>query len=122
MSHKILVVDDSVSVRKLISMSLAGAGYEVVEAGDGEEGLQILAEKGADLIVTDLNMPKVSGIDLIRSVRSMPEKKFLPIIMLTTEAEQDKKLQAKEAGATAWIIKPFQPEKLISLVSMILSR
>lgn len=122
MSKKILVVDDSISVRKLIAMSLSEAGYEVLEAGDGEEGVQVLAEQGADLIITDLNMPKASGIDLIKTVRAIPERKFLPIIMLTTEAEQDKKLQAREAGATAWIIKPFQQEKLISLILMIFNR
>jgi len=120
MGKKILMVDDSASVRQMMSFTLQNAGYEVIEARDGQEALDIYPGSGASMLITDLNMPKMDGYGLIEEVRRRPGSRFLPIIMLTTESEQGKKDQAKELGASGWITKPFRPDQLLKVVGMVL--
>ena len=120
MAKTIATVDDSRSIRQLVSYTLAGAGYEVLEAGNGKEGLELLKQKKADLVVTDLNMPVMDGIQMIKELRSLPAYKFTPILMLTTESQEGKKVEGKNAGATGWIVKPFSPEQLLSVISKVL--
>lgn len=122
MAGKVLVVDDSTSVRKLISLTLTQEGYEVLEASDGEEGFDLLAENEVKLVITDLNMPKLNGIELTQQIRQLDKYRFVPVIMLTTETETTKKQQGKDAGVSAWIVKPFQPEKLVTLVRMVIAK
>jgi len=117
---KVLVVDDSASMRQMISFTLKGAGHESIEAADGYEALNF-AKKGAfDLVITDVNMPNMDGITLTGELRKLPAFKSTPILMLTTESGGDKKTQGKSAGATGWVIKPFKPEKLLSTVQKVL--
>jgi two-component system, chemotaxis family, chemotaxis protein CheY len=119
MSKTILTVDDSASVRQMVSFTLKDAGYNVIEANDGQDALRKL--KGTiDMVVTDLNMPNVDGLEFIKALRRMPAFKFVPIIMLTTESQMEKKQAGKFAGATGWIVKPFQPEQLIAVVKRVL--
>ncbi len=120
MAKRILIVDDSPSVRQLVSSTLLGGGYEVVEAENGEEGLQKFDKRPVDLVITDLNMPKVDGIDLIRELRSRPGQRFLPIIMLTTESQEAKKQEARKAGVSGWLVKPFKAEQILAEVKMVL--
>ena len=120
MSKRILMVDDSASVRQMMSFTLQSAGYEVIEAANGEEALELYPESGASMLITDLNMPKMDGYGLIERVRRDPGSRFLPIIMLTTESEQGKKDQAKALGASGWITKPFRPDQLLKVVGMVL--
>ena len=120
MSKRIMTVDDSASVRQMVSFTLKGAGYEVVEAVDGKDGLSKLNDSPVHMIVTDLNMPNLDGIGLIKGARAHPSHKFVPIIMLTTESQDSKKLEGKEAGATGWIVKPFKPEQLLNVVKKVL--
>ncbi len=117
----ILVVDDSTSMRQMIVFTLKGAGHEVVEAPDGDAALDIAKERGFDLVITDVNMPNLDGITLIRELRALPSYKFTPLLMLTTESAQDKKQLGKEAGATGWIVKPFNPDELESTVDKVLA-
>lgn len=117
MSKKVMTVDDSATVRQVLAMTLEGAGYEVIEAVDGEDALRKLTGNPVDMLVTDLNMPKMDGIELISKVRK--EARFMPIIMLTTESQPEKKKQGKAAGASGWIIKPFKPEQLLAVVRMV---
>ena len=114
-----MAVDDSATVRQVLQMTLQGAGYEVVEAVDGKDALNKLGEVSIDMMVTDLNMPNMDGIDLIRHVRKNPGCRFMPIIMLTTESQPEKKQEGKAAGASGWIVKPFKPEQLLAVVRMI---
>ena len=118
MTKKILIADDSSSMRQMIAFTLDEAGYAVVQAVDGEDAA---AKFNADfgLVITDLNMPKLNGIDLIKKVRSAPVNKFCPIIMLTTESEASKKEEGRKAGATAWIVKPFTPELLLETIKKV---
>jgi len=120
MGKKILMVDDSASVRQMMSFTLQNAGYEVIEARDGKEALDMYPDSGANMLITDLNMPKMDGYGLIEEVRRRPGSRFLPIIMLTTESEQGKKDQAKALGASGWITKPFRPDQLLKVVGMVL--
>jgi len=121
MSKTIMVVDDSSSVRQMMSFTLENAGYEVVEAEDGEEALKkLLDSKNINMIVTDLNMPNVTGLELIRSVRSNSEFKYIPIVVLTTEFHDAKKKESKKAGATGWITKPFKPDQLIGVIKKVI--
>jgi two-component system, chemotaxis family, chemotaxis protein CheY len=115
-----MTVDDSSSVRQMVSFTLKGAGYEVIEAVDGKDALSKLNGKPVHMIVTDLNMPNLDGIGLIKGVRTNPSHKFIPIIMLTTESQDARKLEGKSAGATGWIVKPFKPEQLITVVKKVL--
>lgn len=118
MAKRIMTVDDSSSVRQMVGFTLKDAGYEVVEAVDGRDALGKLSGK-LDMIITDLNMPNMDGIELIRQVRGLPEYKFVPIIMLTTESQAGKKQEGKEAGATGWIVKPFKPDQLLAVVKKV---
>lgn len=120
MTKRIMTVDDSVSVRQMVSFTLKNAGYETIEATDGKDALSKLNGSGANMIVTDLNMPNLDGIGLIKEVRAKPDYKFIPIIMLTTESQDEKKQEGKSAGATGWIVKPFKPEQLLAVVKRVL--
>jgi two-component system, chemotaxis family, chemotaxis protein CheY len=113
---KILAVDDSSSVREMVGFTLRKAGYEVVEAVDGKDGLDKAGGGKFDMIITDLNMPNVDGIQLIGAVRKLPGYSFIPILMLTTESQTEKKDAGRKAGATGWIVKPFNADQLISTV------
>lgn len=119
MGKRVMAVDDSATVRQVLQMTLEGAGYEVVEAIDGKDALDKLGRSPVDMMVTDLNMPNMDGIDLIKHVRQSPGNRFMPIIMLTTESQPEKKQEGKAAGASGWIVKPFKPEQLLAVVRMI---
>lgn len=121
MSKTILVVDDSVSMRQMVTFTLKGAGFEVVEAGDGKEAVGKL-NGGAkpNLVITDLNMPNMDGISLIKEIRGMAAHKFTPVLMLTTESADDKKKEGQAAGATGWIVKPFNPEQMLATIKKVL--
>lgn len=118
---RIMTVDDSPTVRQMVGFTLRDAGYEVVEAIDGVDALNRLEQEQVDMLITDLNMPRLDGVGLIRQVRSDPGNRFIPILMLTTESQQEKKQAGKEAGASAWIVKPFRPEQLLGVVRMVLA-
>jgi two-component system chemotaxis response regulator CheY len=120
MNKCIMIVDDFAGIRRMVSANLKGAGYEVVEAVDGKDALAKLASTPVQMVITDLNMPNLDGIGLIRGVRANPSYKFIPIIMLTTELQDSKKQEGKSAGATGWITKPFKPEQLITVVKEVL--
>ena len=120
MHKRILTVDDSATVRQVINQTLGEAGYEVVEASDGEEALTKLAERKFHLLITDLNMPKRDGISLVKEVRRDPANRFLPIIMLTTESDERKRREGKSVGTSGWIVKPFRPDQLLGVVRMLL--
>lgn len=116
MAKTFLIVDDSASMRQLISFTMKDAGYEAVAAENGKDALAKLGTAKIDMVITDLNMPEMDGISLIRELRRMPEYRFLPIVMLTTEAQENKKQEGRAAGASGWIVKPFTPEKLLEVV------
>ena len=117
---KILAVDDSPSLRQMVAFTLKGAGHDVSEASDGVEALNIAKGQAFDLVITDINMPNMDGLQLIAELRKLPNFKFTPILCLTTESSDDKKKQGKEAGATGWIVKPFSPEKLLATMGRVL--
>lgn len=117
MGKLIMMVDDSPSLRQVVGIALRGAGYEVLEACDGRDALGKLKGQKVHLIVSDVNMPNMDGIALVKAVKQLPNYKFTPIMMLTTESEQSKKMEGKEAGAKAWLVKPFQPPILLDAVS-----
>ena len=119
MAKKILTVDDSASMRQMVTFTLKGAGYEVVEAVDGKDALAKIKGTDIGMLITDLNMPNMDGIELIRQIRAMPGLKFIPIVLLTTESQDNKKKEGKEAGATGWIVKPFKPEQLVAVVKKV---
>lgn len=112
----ILTVDDSPSIRQMLAYVLSSNGYNVIEAEDGEQGLEFAKASQADLVLTDQNMPKMDGIALIKALRSLPNYKKVPIMMLTTESSQALKQQGRDAGATGWMVKPFDPEKLLEML------
>jgi two-component system chemotaxis response regulator CheY len=120
MAKKILTVDDSASIRQMVSFTLKEAGYEVSEAFDGVDAVNKSLNNQFNLVITDLNMPNMDGITLIKKLRENPNYKFIPIIMLTTESQETKKQEGKAAGATGWIVKPFTPEQLIGVVKKVL--
>lgn len=120
MNRTILTAEDSSSLRSLMSSTLQDAGYEVIEADDGQQALERLADEEIDMLITDLNMPRLDGIDLIREVRKKPANRFLPIVMLTSETQNSRRQEGKQAGASAWIQKPFKPEQLLKVVQMVL--
>ena len=120
MNKTILAVDDSASIRQLVSLTLKNAGFNVVEAADGKDGLDKLSQGKIDLVITDLNMPVMDGIEMIRQIRSGDTHKFIPIILLTTESQEGKKKEGKQAGATGWIVKPFKPEQLVAVAQKVL--
>ncbi|WP_276784966.1 response regulator [Thalassolituus oleivorans] len=116
----ILAVDDSASMRQMVAFTLKGAGYQVKEASDGVEALAIAKQQKFDLVLTDVNMPNMNGIELVQQLRQLDDFKFTPMLMLTTESAGDMKMQGKQAGATGWIVKPFNPEQLLSTIKRVL--
>lgn len=120
MSKTILTVDDSASIRQMVSFTLKQAGYEVMEAIDGTDGLKKAQSAAVNLVITDLNMPNMNGIELIRALRQEENYKFTPILMLTTESDDSKKGEGKQAGATGWIVKPFNPEQLLRVIERVM--
>jgi len=117
---KILAVDDSASMRQMVSFTLKGAGHDVVEAVDGVDALAKAKDATFDLVISDVNMPNMDGITLIKELRGLPAFKFTPMLMLTTESAGDKKQQGKAAGATGWIVKPFNPDQLLATIGKVL--
>lgn len=115
-----MTADDSASMRQMISFTLKQAGFDVVEAEHGKDALSKLSGSPVDMLITDLNMPVMDGLELIRQVRALPQYKYIPIVMLTTESQGDKKQEGKNAGATGWIVKPFTPEQLVGVVNKVL--
>ncbi|HVI51881.1 MAG TPA: response regulator [Candidatus Sulfotelmatobacter sp.] len=120
MSKTVLSVDDSGSMRQMVKLTLAGAGYQVIEACDGKDALSKAQNGGINLVLTDLNMPNMDGLTLIRELRKLPIYKGVPIIFLTTESDESKKGEARAAGATGWIVKPFKQEQLLGVVKKVL--
>lgn len=120
MAKCIMTVDDSASVRQVVAFTLKSAGFDVVEAVDGKDALAKLNGNTVHMIITDLNMPNLDGLSLIRSVRAGTTHKFVPMIMVTTESDDAKKQEGKQAGATGWIVKPFKPEQLLAVVKKVL--
>jgi two-component system chemotaxis response regulator CheY len=116
----ILTVDDSITIRQMTRMVLQEAGYRVIQAEDGVEGLLKLKAQDVHLILTDINMPNMDGIEFTRQVRATAEHKFVPIIMLTTESHSEKKQLGRAAGATGWIVKPFDPDQLLAVVNKVM--
>jgi two-component system chemotaxis response regulator CheY len=116
----ILAVDDSASMRQMVAFTLKGAGHDVTEANDGQAALDIAKGKKFDLVLTDVNMPRMDGICLAKELRNLPSFKFTPILMLTTEAGMDKKQEGRAAGATGWIVKPFNPEQLLATIKKVM--
>lgn len=120
MAKKILTVDDSISMRQMISFTLKEAGYQVVEAVDGQDAISKAQNQAFDLIFTDQNMPNVDGLTLIQFLRNIPEHEKTPILMLTTEASDEMKRMGRAAGATGWLVKPFDPQKLLDVVKKVI--
>jgi two-component system chemotaxis response regulator CheY len=116
----ILTVDDSASLRQMLGVVLRGEGYEVIEAVDGVDALSKLKGRELNLILTDVNMPNMDGLEFTRRARAIPQYKFVPIVLLTTESAPEKKQEGKAAGATAWIIKPFNPDQLVAVVKKVM--
>ena len=117
---KILAVDDSASMRQMVAFTLKGAGFEVVEANDGKQALEVAKTQEFDLVLTDVNMPIMDGISLCKELRTLSNYKYTPILMLTTESAGDKKVEGKSAGATGWIVKPFNPDQLLKTIARVL--
>lgn len=120
MGKCILTVDDSSTMRQMIVFTLKEAGFEILEAGDGMEALERAKGQKLSLVITDVNMPRMDGITLVKELRALPEFRFTPILVLTTESGMDMKQKGKDAGATGWIVKPFSPEKLLEVVNKVL--
>ncbi|WP_246116178.1 response regulator [Denitromonas halophila] len=119
-SKNILAIDDSASIRQMVNFTLKSAGYHVVDAVDGRDGLERAKSQQFDLVLTDQNMPRMDGLALIRALREMPAYQRTPILMLTTESSDEMKLQGRAAGATGWMVKPFDPLKLIEVVRKVI--
>ena len=117
---KILVVDDSNSIRDMVSFTLKSAGYDTIEARDGQDGLAKAKANRFDLVISDVNMPIMDGITLCAELRKLPSFKFTPVLMLTTESSVDMKMRGKAAGATGWLVKPFNPEKLLATIKRVI--
>jgi two-component system chemotaxis response regulator CheY len=120
MNKTIMIVDDSLSMRQMLGKTLRDACYELTEAVDGRDAVEKLKARATDLLITDLNMPNMDGIQLISAARAMPSLKLTPIIMLTTEADAGKKQAGRAAGATAWVVKPFQPDQLLGAIRKVM--
>jgi len=116
MAKTIMVVDDSISIRQVVGLALKQAGYDVIEGCDGRDALAKLTGQKVNLIISDVNMPNMDGISFVRELKNRPAYKFTPVLMLTTESQEDKKEQGKAAGARAWMVKPFKPEALLAAV------
>ena len=117
---RILAVDDSASMRQMVSFTLKTAGFDVTEAKDGSEALAIAKQQDFDAVILDVNMPIMDGITLIRELRTLPSYKFTPLLMLTTESGLEKKIEGKAAGATGWIVKPFNPDQLLAVIKKVI--
>jgi two-component system chemotaxis response regulator CheY len=120
MAKTILAVDDSASIRQMVAFTLKSAGYDVVEAVDGQDGLDKAKAKAVNLVLTDQNMPRMDGISLVKQLRALPQHRSTPILMLTTESSDQMKAQGKAAGATGWLVKPFDPTKLLEVVRKVI--
>ncbi|MCS7215518.1 MAG: response regulator [Thermodesulfovibrio sp.] len=120
MKKLIMIIDDSASLRQVVKMTLEKLGYEVLEAKDGQDALNKVKGKKIHLIITDLNMPVMDGITFIKELKKLPEHKFTPVMMLTTESQQSKMMEGKAAGAKAWLVKPFKPEQIIAAVEKLI--
>jgi|ERR1700722_19734390 two-component system chemotaxis response regulator CheY len=120
MAKTVMVVDDSASLRQVVGIALKGAGYDVLEGCDGQDALNKLTGQKVHLIISDVNMPNMDGISFVKAVKQMPNYKFTPIIMLTTESQEATKLQGQAAGAKAWVVKPFKPEQMLDAVSKLI--
>lgn len=120
MPKTIMIIDDSISLRQVVGIALAGAGYEVLEACDGQDALAKLTGQKVHLMICDVNMPNLDGISFLKAIRLDPNYKFTPVIMLTTEAGEDKKREGQAAGARAWVVKPFRPEQLLVAVAKLI--
>lgn len=121
MAKTILIVDDSASLRQVVAIALKGAGYDVIEACDGKDALTKLDGKKIHLIISDVNMPNMDGLTFVREAKALPAYKFTPVIMLTTEAGESKKMEGQAAGAKAWVVKPFQPAQMLAAVSKLVA-
>ena len=119
MAKKVMTVDDSRTMRDMVSYTLKSAGFEVLEAEDGAKALQVLERTPVDLVITDVNMPNMDGVTLVRRLRALAHFRSTPILILTTEGGDDKKSQGRAAGATGWIVKPFAPDKLLQVISKV---
>ena len=119
MPKKVLAVDDSKTMRDMVAFTLSDAGFEVIKAEDGQNALSVLGNDKVDLVITDVNMPNMNGIELFKALRSNPVHKSTPILILTTESGDGLKAEGKSAGATGWIVKPFVPEKLLQVVNKV---
>ena len=120
MAKTILIVDDSASVRQVVKIAVTGAGYDVIEGVDGKDALNKLNGQKVHLIISDVNMPNMDGITFVKEVKKLDAYKFTPIIMLTTESQEEKKLQGQAAGAKAWVVKPFQPAQMLAAVAKLI--
>ncbi len=120
MAHQIMTVDDSASIRKMVRATLQSAGYTVHEAADGQEALEFAREVAVDLVITDVNMPRMDGITLVSELRALPSYRLTPLLLLTTESSPERKLEGKRAGATGWIVKPFNPDQLLATLARVL--
>jgi len=122
MGKIVMIVDDSASIRQVVNLTLRKVGYDVIEAVDGEDALRKLASVKVNLLICDVNMPNMDGITLVRSLKEMPNYKYVPVIMLTTESQESKKQEGRAAGARAWVVKPFKPEQMLEAVSKLISQ
>ena len=120
MASTVLVVDDSASMRQMVTFTLQSSGYETVEGVNGVDAIQVGTGKQVDLVITDLNMPEMDGITLIKELRATKQFQYTPILLLTTESQAEKKQEGKAAGATGWIVKPFNPDQLLAVVKKVL--
>ena len=120
MPKTVMIVDDSTSLRQVVSIALKGAGYDVIEACDGKDAISKLGGSKINLIISDVNMPVMNGIDMVKEIKQMAPYKFTPIIMLTTESQDAMKQAGKEAGVKAWVVKPFKPEQMLDAVSKLI--
>jgi two-component system chemotaxis response regulator CheY len=120
MSKTILIVDDSASLRQVVTIALKGAGYTVIEACDGTDALKKIKGQKINLVISDVNMPNMDGITFVKEMKKLPEFKFTPVIMLTTEGQEAKKQEGQAAGAKAWMVKPFQPPQMLAAVAKLI--
>jgi len=120
MGKIIMIVDDSASIRQVVNLTLRKVGYDVIEAVDGQDALRKLASVKVNLLICDVNMPNMDGITLLRSLKELPDYKYVPVIMLTTESQEAKKQEGRAAGARAWVVKPFKPEQMLEAVSKLI--
>ena len=121
MGKTIMIVDDSASMRMVVGMALRGAGYETLEACDGVAALSKLTGQKIHLIISDVNMPRMDGIAMVTAIKNLPAYKFTPVIMLTTEGQEEKKKQGQAAGAKAWVVKPFKPDQMLGAVAKLIA-